>query len=184
VPDRVASTGGDDQVARARAQWRRVRPDLDTVPIEVIARLGRLTGYVDAHHERFFAAHGLTRAHWDVLACLRRAGPPYRLTPTELHQGLMRSSATMSHRLRQLAGLGLVERHADPGDGRLQLVALTRRGRALVDRLAPAHLDNERDFLSGFNRRKQDQLAALLRELLGLVEQRYPTPGSRDRHRR
>jgi DNA-binding MarR family transcriptional regulator len=173
-----------DQVDRARAQWRRVRPGLDTFPIEVIARLGRLTGYVDAHHERFFAPHGLTRAHWDVLARLRRAGAPYRLSPTELHQGLMRSSATMTHRLRQLADLGLVERRADPRDRRLLLVGLTRRGGELVDRLAAAHLDNEREFLSGLNRAKQEQLAALLRELLVGVERRYPTPGLRDRRRR
>jgi|SRR5579859_1724112 len=173
-----------DAVASARTQWRAVRPDLDTFPIEVIARLGRLTGYVDAHHERFFAAHGLTRAHWDVLACLRRAGPPYQLTPTELHRGLMRTSGTMTHRLAQLAELGLVERRPDPADGRVLLVTLTRHGRELVDRLAPEHLDNEREFLSGFGRGQQEQLAVLLRDLLATVEERYPAPGSRDRRRR
>lgn len=178
------ATRAADQVDRAREQWRRTRPELDTFPIEVIARLGRLTGYVDAHHERFFAGHGLTRAHWDVLACLRRAGPPHRLTPTELHQGLMRSSGTMTHRLRQLEELGLVDRRPDPRDGRLLLVGLTRRGRELVDRLAPAHLDNERDFLAGLSRARQEQLAGLLHDLLAIVERRYPTPGTRDRRRR
>jgi DNA-binding MarR family transcriptional regulator len=172
-----------DHVDLVRAQWRRVRPELDTYPIEVIARLGRLTGYVDAHHERFFGAHGLTRAQWDVLAGLRRAGPPYRMTPTELYRGLMRTSGTMSLRLAQLEELGLVERRQDERDRRVLLVGLTRRGRELVDRLAPAHLHNERDFLSGFSRGKQERLAALLRELLVLVEERYPTPGSRDRRR-
>jgi hypothetical protein len=68
--------------------------------------------------------------------------------------------------------------------GRLLLVRLTRRGRELVDRLAQAHLDNERDLLSGFSRGKQEQLAMLLRDLLATVEQRYPAPGSRDRRRR
>jgi DNA-binding MarR family transcriptional regulator len=172
-----------DHVDRVRGQWRGVRPELDTFPIEVIARLGRLTGYVDAHHERFFAQHGLTRAHWDVLAGLRRAGPPYRMTPTELYRGLMRTSGTMTHRLAQLEARGLVERRPDERDGRVLLVGLTRRGRELVDRLAPAHLANERDFLSGLSHAKQERLAALLRELLGLVEERYPTPGTRERRR-
>jgi DNA-binding MarR family transcriptional regulator len=174
---------GGDQVDRARAQWRQEWPELDTFPIAVIARLGRLAGYVDAHHERFFDQHGLTRAHWDVLACLRRAGPPYRLTPTELHQGLMRSTGTVTHRLHQLEEKGLIERRPDPADGRGLLVGLTRRGRALVDRLAVAHLDHEREFLAGLSAAQQRQLAGLLGHLLAAVEQRYPMPGSRDRRR-
>src|SRR5690348_5407583 len=74
-----------DHVDAVRAQWTRVRPDLDTEPLAVVGRLGRAVGHLDRHLADFFARYGLTRAHWDVLAALRRSGPPYRLSPTVLY---------------------------------------------------------------------------------------------------
>lgn len=52
---------------------------------------------VFAEHGRVFAEHGRTRGSWDVLAALRRAGEPYRLTPTDLYQALMRTSGAIAH---------------------------------------------------------------------------------------
>lgn len=171
-----------DHVDRARAQWARACPELDTSPFAVVGRLGRAVAYLDRELDEFFQEHGLTRAHWDVLACLRRAGEPYRLSPTVLYQGLMRSSATMTHRLRQLEEAGLVERVADPVDRRALLVALTPDGVRLVDDLAAAHLDNERRLLGSLRPHQQEQLAGLLRELLiGLEGARRPGRGRRDR---
>jgi DNA-binding MarR family transcriptional regulator len=147
--------------------------------VAVIARLGRAAALSDQALEEFFAAHGLTRAHWDVLASLRRAGRPYRLSPTELYRGLMRTSGTMTHRLTQLQQADLVRRVPDPHDGRGLLVELTPKGKRLVDRLAPAHLDNERRTLTGLTTAEQDQLAALLRKLLSHLEQPDQQRGQR-----
>src|SRR5215469_1618512 len=91
-----------DHVDRVRAQWAAARPDLDTAPVAVIARLGRAAAYVDAGINAGLARFGLTREAWDVLASLRRAGPPYRLSPTQLYLALMRSSGAMTHRLAGL----------------------------------------------------------------------------------
>ncbi|GIH17321.1 MarR family winged helix-turn-helix transcriptional regulator [Rugosimonospora africana] len=172
----------EDHVDRARAQWAQAWPELDTSPFAVVGRLGRAVAHLDRELDEFFQRHGLTRAHWDVLACLRRAGAPYRLSPTALYQGLMRSSATMTHRLRQLEDAGLVERVADPADRRALLVALTLDGVRLVDELAAAHLDNERRLLGALDPRQQEQLAGLLRELLVGLEA-ADRPGRGRRHR-
>jgi DNA-binding MarR family transcriptional regulator len=132
-----------------------------------------------------FAEHGLNRPAWDVLASLRRGGAPYRLTPTDLYRGLMRTSGTMTHTLARLERAGLIERVPDPGDGRSLLVALTRRGLALVDRVVPLHLDNERALLSPLSAHEQRQLAALLKKLLLAFEREQPVPpaGRRRKHR-
>ena len=132
-----------DHVAGVIDQWRQVRPDLDLDPLAVIARLGRAARYVDHRHEDFFSQHDLTRADWDVLAGLRRAGPPYRLSPTDLYRGLMRASGTITHRLQRLEKTGSIERVPDPEDGRGMLVQLTKAGVKLVDKLAPLHMQNE-----------------------------------------
>jgi DNA-binding transcriptional ArsR family regulator len=65
-----------------------------------------------------FIEHGLTRGSWDVLAALRRAGQPYRVTPTDLYRALMRTSGAITHTLRRLEYAGLVERLLNPEDGR------------------------------------------------------------------
>lgn len=80
------------------------RPDLDVSPMAVIGRLSRLGVLVDAELRRTFARHGLDHAIFDVLATLRRTGPPYRLTPTELMRSAMVTSGAMLRKL--FASLG------------------------------------------------------------------------------
>jgi DNA-binding MarR family transcriptional regulator len=179
VQEKQPAEGGrpeTDHVDEVRRQWARERPDLDTDPIGIIARLGRAQAYIDPALDSVFAEHGLTRASWDVLAALRRAGEPYRLTPTELYQALMRTSGAITHTLHRLEYAGLVERLLNPGDGRSLYVALTPRGVELTDTVAPLHLDNERRLLAGLTPGEQHTLADLLRTLLLSFERDQPVP--------
>jgi DNA-binding MarR family transcriptional regulator len=155
-----------DHVDRVRAQWARELPELDTQPLEVIARLGRAARYVDQGHAEFFDRHGLSRADWDVLASLRRQGRPYSLSPSDLSRALMRTSGAMSQRLASLERQGLIERRLDPADRRGIVVSLTPKGRRIVDRLGAGHLANERRLLAPLSRKEQEELAALLKKLL------------------
>ena len=141
----------------------------------MIARLGRLTAYTDAAVNARLAEFGLTRESWDVLASLRRAGPPHRLSPTHLYLALMRSSGAMTHRLAGLERANLVKRVPDPHDGRGMLVELTPKGASLVDRVAPAHLATERALLTALDAEEQAMLSALLRKWLLALEQEQPT---------
>lgn len=155
-----------DHVDGILAQWAAVRPDLDTSPVAVIGRLGRVLAHVDQALEGMFGRYGLTRAGWDLLAALRRLGPPYRLSQTELTAALMRTPGTVSVRLARLEADGLITRHPDPADSRAALVELTPAGLALVDQAVDAHLANERSLLAALTPAEQATLAALLRKLL------------------
>ena len=167
------------------AEWAQVRGDRDLTPVSVIARLGRTTAYIDAAINARLAEFGLSRASWDVLASLRRSGPPYRLSPTQLYQALMRTSGAMTHRLYRLERAGLITRLPDPADGRGLLVELTPEGLELVDHVTPSHLDNERSLLAALSGEDRDQLANLLRKMLVAFERERPTPPpSRPRRRR
>jgi DNA-binding MarR family transcriptional regulator len=172
-----------DHVEEVRRQWAREWPDLDTGPIGIIARLGRAVAYIDPALDSVFAEHGLTRGGWDVLAALRRAGEPYRLTPTDLYQALMRTSGAITHTLHRLEYAGFVERLLNPEDGRSLYVALTPRGVEVTDTVAPLHLDNERRLLAGLTPDEQRTLAHLLRKLLLGFERDQPTPAPRPARR-
>ncbi len=158
--------GLHDHVDRVRAAWAREAPDLDTAPVAIVGRIGRLGVYVNARLERTFRRYGLSRASWDVLATLRRTGPPYRLSQRALMGELMRASGTVSFRIDRLEQAGWVRRESDPSDGRNVFVVLTEPGKRLVETVAPAHLENEKQLLAALSTDEQAALAALLRTLL------------------
>lgn len=155
-----------DHVDRVLEQWGRERPDLDVSPMGVIGRLGRLTRLLDAELRATFARHGLDPASFDVLATLRRNGPPHRLTPTELMRSAMITSGAVSQRLDRLEARGLVVRVPNAADGRGVLVALTDEGLALIDRALPDHVETENRLLAALPGARRDALADVLRELL------------------
>ena len=87
-----------DAVDRIVAQWARERPELDTGPMAVIGRLHRLGALLETELRPVFAEAGLGNGDFDVLASLRRAGAPYRLTPTELAGTTMVTSGAVTSR--------------------------------------------------------------------------------------
>jgi DNA-binding MarR family transcriptional regulator len=150
-------------------QWRRERPDLDPTPIGVVGRISRLAREIEQRLEAVYREHGLEPGWHDVLATLRRSGPPFRLRPTDLTTALMLTSSGTTKRLDRLERAGLVERTADPRDRRAVTISLTTDGRALIDRVTEAHLANERNLLRSLSDTEQQRLADLLRTLqLGL----------------
>jgi DNA-binding MarR family transcriptional regulator len=150
-------------------QWRRERPDLDPSPIGVIGRISRLARELEQRLEPVYREHGLEAGWYDVLATLRRAGPPHRLRPTEFTGTLMLTSSGTTKRLDRLEQAGLIARGPDPEDRRAILITLTAAGRRVVDAASEAHLENERRLLSALTDTDRRRLANLLRKLqLGL----------------
>jgi len=151
-------------------QWRAQRPDLDPSPMGPIGRIKRCAALLKPRLEAGFARFGLSLWEFDVLATLRRAGAPYRLSPTELFSALMVTSGTMTHRLRQLEARALIVRVPNEQDARSMLVQLTGEGLALIDRAVEAHLENERRLLSALPASALENLDALLSTLLRSLE--------------
>jgi DNA-binding MarR family transcriptional regulator len=157
-------------------QWRRERPELDSSPIGIVGRISRLAREIEARLEPVYRDHGLEPGWHDILATLRRHGPPFRLRPTDLTNASMLTSSGTTKRLDKLEEAGLIARSPDPDDRRGTLITLTVAGRELIDALTPAHLDNERHILGVLSEAEQRRLADLLRKLqLGLPASRAPS---------
>ena len=105
--------------------WRRERADLDLAPVEVFSRISRLARLLDLARREAFTAQAIEPWEFDVLAALRRAGKPYRLSPGQLLRETMVTSGTMTNRIDRLGDRGLVDRSPDPHDRRGVLVGLT-----------------------------------------------------------
>jgi len=148
------------------AAWRRERPDLDVAPLEVLSRVSRLARHLELARREALEQLALPQWQFDVLTALRRAGPPYEMTPGELLAETLVTSGTMTHRVDQMASAGLVERLPDPSDGRVVRVRLTPRGREAVDGALGNLLERERELLGRLTPAEQRELAGLLRTLL------------------
>jgi DNA-binding MarR family transcriptional regulator len=154
-----------DEVDRIVEAWRRERPDLDVAPLAVLSRVTRLARHLDRVRSAAFTRHGLEGWEFDVLAALRRSGPPYQLSPGQLVAQTMVTSGTMTNRIDRLAGRLLVRRLPDPADGRGVMVRLEPGGQELVDAALADLLTVERDLLEALEAGDRTTLADLLRRL-------------------
>ncbi len=159
-----------DQVDRILDQWHKARPDLDVGPMGTIGRLKRLADRLSREHDRVYKAHDLTAASFDVLATLRRAGPPHALNPSTLIAWTMVTSGTMTNRLDRLEAEGLIERRTDPKDGRGSVVALTEKGFRLIDAVVTEHVANQHRMMESLPAPVRAQLDEGLRAWLATFE--------------
>lgn len=169
----MSTSEEQDAVDLIIKQWREQRPDLQN--LDAMALLGRMTRCFQLVQKQMgenFRRHGLQLGEFDVLASLRRSGPPYTLAPTALFSSLMVSSGTMTHRLHGLEKQGLIERIADPEDARRSLVRLSPAGLACVDSVVVDHLANEENLLQGLDATQRQRLDGLLRDWMRLLESR------------
>ena len=165
-----------DHVDSIVEQWGRQRPDLDVSALALLGRLFRVAHLADAVLTRGLDGYAIQPGWLDLLAALRRAGPPHELSPTELMRATLLSSGGMTKRLDRLAEQQLVTRRPDPSDRRGTLVRLTRHGKALIDKALETHIDNEQRLLAHLSDPERRRLDTLLRKLLEALE---PLPSRR-----
>ncbi len=133
-----------DRIDLVEAAWLRERPDLDVSPLQVIARLHRVANHLTDELVAVYARHGLSEGDFDVLATLRRSGPPFERSPGDLAASTLVTSGGMTKRVDRLVAAGLVTRRVSEDDARARVVALTERGREVVDAAFTEHMANER----------------------------------------
>ncbi len=160
-----------DRVDKAIKQWSQERPDLEMSSMELIGRLARIYKFLGLGMTKTFSEHGLNAANFDVLATLRRSGPPYALSPNDLISSTMVTSGTMTNRIDQLTRAGLVERIKNPDDGRSVVVSLTKAGFKLIDAAVTDHVATEEQLTSGLSKDEQKRLNTLLKKFLQSLEE-------------
>ena len=155
-----------DRIDELVAQWRVVKPDLDAGVMAEVARIQHVARLMTERIAAMAAQHDIHIGEGDVLFTLFRAGPPHRLSPTELADSTLVTTGTMTSRLDKLERRGLVRRIPNPDDRRGVVIELTDEGRAQVDALVAEHVANEEQMLSALSDREREQLQRLARKLL------------------
>ncbi|QFZ92672.2 MarR family winged helix-turn-helix transcriptional regulator [Synechococcus elongatus] len=161
-----------DKIDRILEQWQQELPQVNVAPLAVTGRLLRIARLLEKQRETLLAKYGLSVWSFDVLATLRRQGPPYQLKPTDLYSLLMLSSGAMTNRIDRLEQDGIVVRSRDGSDRRSVIVQLTPKGIALADEVMPVLFAQESELLAQFATPEElETLVPLLRRLLLSLEE-------------
>jgi DNA-binding MarR family transcriptional regulator len=159
-----------DWIDELSAAWKREYRGLDTEVLPPLVRLARLGVLIESFQEEVLEPFELAASDYSVLATLRRAGPPYALSPSALTSRLQRSSGGMTKILKRLEERGLVKREPDPVDGRGSRVLLTRVGRELQDRIFHAFLAAGTDLFAPLGAAPLREVNRSLRRLVDVFE--------------
>lgn len=154
-----------DPIDTLQSQWQAELPDLDTSAMGTVARLNRARALAMQQITNTLDAAGSSIADFDVLATLRRQGPPYRMKPSSIAKAVMLSPSGMTNRIDQLEQAGLVERVVDPTNRRVMPVALTPLGVEEAERLVREMVATEQRVLAGLSSKEQATLDRLLAKL-------------------
>lgn len=159
-----------DHVAHMIDQWRREIPDIVVGPASVVARIMRAAQYFDHEINRGLSSHGLSNRELDVLSALRRSGPPYALTASELRYEILFSSGGLTKLLDRLESAGLITREQDPDDRRIVRVVLSDAGYELQQEAIPFEIELETRLLEPLDEDQRKTLAQALQVLLASHE--------------
>lgn len=153
-----------DVIQQAR---ERERPGIAVESIGVITRIWRIAKLLEDDRRKTMARLKLDVPTRNLLSTLRRAGEPYVLSPSELATRAGVTAGAVSQWVAKCEQHGLVRRsRGNAGDGRAVQIALTAKGRRIIDRVIEELLEHENDLVAGLTSADVAALSDLLRKLL------------------
>lgn len=152
-----------DAVDEVLAGWRAAYPELDPGPLALVGRVLVLARLLEARVDKALDRHRLTLGQFDILATLRRHSPAGGLSPKRLMKSVVLSSGGMTSRLDKLAERGLIARSPDSEDRRGVVVALTTKGRKLIDAATATRFADAADSLPPLAAGDRARLEKMLR---------------------
>ena len=154
-----------------------LRPWVSQVPTPeafvVLNQLGEISRRVSAAYGQFLRPHGIDFSEYVLLWALR-LHHPRAPAMSELRGRVVMSSGGIALAANRLERKGLARRRAAPNDGRTVLLAITAKGRRLIDGLMAEDLERHEHLLSALAPRRRievlDGLAEILQRLIDTAE--------------
>ena len=152
-----------DRVEAVQAAWRRELPDVDVSSVAVVGRLLDIAHSVERVRAVALAAEGSDWATFDLLATLRRSGPPYRMSVSDLQRASLVTTGAVSQRVERAERAELVRRVPVPDDARKVAVELTVEGYRTAARLVRVVMAADRTLLETLDEAQRAVLRDILR---------------------
>lgn len=142
---------------------------IDTIAMQ-LTRLQRIRDRTAAQLGAW-TKDGLDPAAFGTLIRLCCDGP---MRSGELAAALHSDASTVSRQVAQLVGRHLVERQADPADGRATVLVVTEHGRAIAEQIRRRRNENLTKVMADWEPRNRAEFAELLRQFVDDYERTRP----------
>lgn len=130
--------------------------------LSAYVKLLRASETVHSEATRTLAGEGLSASQFAVLEALYHVGP---MCLSELAHKILKTSGNLTMVVGNLEKGGLVTRQQSAEDRRFVGVAITERGRKLMARVFPVHLERIVELMNRLSPAQQDELGRLCRKL-------------------
>lgn len=152
----------EEMIKRMRANWNCGNMDA----AGTIIRLYRAREMMFGNARTIMEQYDLSPGEFDTLASLRKYGPPYELTPSNICQANLVSSGGMTKVLNNLEERGYITRKKHEQDQRSRVVKLTKKGQAIIEESLCAVLArHEKTLASVLTKKEREELDRLLIKL-------------------
>jgi MarR family transcriptional regulator, 2-MHQ and catechol-resistance regulon repressor len=146
---------------------RRPEPELDSdgdraATLQLVIALGRAIQALERGVRPHLAECGLGLTEFAVLEVLYHKGS---LPLGEIRDRILVTGASTTYVVKKLEERGLMRRRASAEDQRVVFGELTPKGRALMDKVFPDHVDRLRHVTAGLSASEKRTAALLLRRL-------------------
>ena len=125
-------------------------------------RLLRAANAARMHASRQLEGTGLTLTQFAVLEALYHLGP---LSLSDIAQKILTTGGNLTMVVGNLEKQGLANRQKSPQDGRVLIVSLTPKGKALIRRTFSSHAAAITEFMAALTPAQQKQFGELCRQL-------------------
>ena len=134
----------------------------ETTALNAFIKLMRGADSLNSRLMPVIEQHGLTFSQFGVLEALYHVGP---LRHTELAQKILRSGGNLTLVAKNLERNGWVKPVPSPEDRRVRRLALTSKGKSLIEKAFRDHVANLVQQMSALTAAEQEELGRLAKKL-------------------
>jgi DNA-binding MarR family transcriptional regulator len=165
TPRTVEDVPGHDALVGGLEVWPQLDPFAATVRWQLL-QLGQL---VQRSVDRVAAANGLSHAEVAVLGALKRFGPPFEASPSQLQGAHWVTLPGLTKPIARLEALGYVTRRPNPADRRAIIVKLTPEGNRRMTDIIEHQAPPEYWVIANLDPNRRAAVEAVLPDLLELL---------------
>jgi MarR family 2-MHQ and catechol resistance regulon transcriptional repressor len=130
--------------------------------LQLVIALGRTTQAIERGVRTHLLESGLGMTEFAVLEVLYHKGA---LPLGEIRDRILVTGASTTYVVKKLEERGLMRRRTSAKDARVAFGELTPKGRTLMDKVFPAHVDRLRQVMAGLSASEKRAASQLLRRL-------------------
>lgn len=142
---------------------------MNKTELKIFIGMSRALNKINRATNRVYTKYGLTSGQFAVLEALYHKG---NLTIGEVQDKILSSSGTITVIVRNLEKEGFLERTNDKRDNRRFILAITQKGRELMDIVYPENEAIIIDMMNIWNKEEQAQILNYMKKFGGMKNEK------------